>query len=606
MTALDWGVLVAYLVAIVCVGVWAGRGNTKLDDFFLAGREMRWWAVGLSVMATQISAITFVGTTGQAFNDGMRFLVVYFGLPIAMVILCLTLVPFFYEARVYTAYEYLERRFDGRTRTLTSLLFLLGRGLSVGVTLYAPALVMSVILGWSEGATILLMGGSTIAYVLYGGNRSVIWTDVVQMAIIWFGIFLCLGVALYQLPEGFALRDALALAQSSGRLHVIDLDPSPSKPYTLWSGLLGGTFLMLAYFGTDQSQVQRYLAGSSLTQSRLSLLFNAFLKIPMQFLILLTGVLVFVFYHFQPQPLLWNASAQATLEARATPGEVQELRATLEAAETWRRSAALELVAARRASRSEPATPPREYDARRDGAPDPRQWGPGLDVAEARRLAAARGRAQWQSQREPRAAASYRDAQHAVEAARARARTRVQELTGKPYNDANYVFPTYVLTYVPKGLAGLVIAVIFAAAMSTLSGEFNSLATASMIDFYRRYVRSDGGDAHDLLVSRLFTAAWGGFACLVALRAGQLGSAIEVVNRLGSLVYGPILGVFLLAVLVRRARGVAAFYGLLAGEAAVLLVSVFTSIHFLWYNVVGALCVLAVGAALSRLSPPPR
>ncbi len=554
MTPLDWGVLFAYLIGIVGVGVWAGRGNTKIDDFFLAGREMRWWAVGLSVMATQISAITFVGTTGQAFNDGMRFLVVYFGLPIAMVILCLTLVPFFYNARVYTAYEYLERRFDARTRTLTSLLFLLGRGLAVGVTLYAPSLVMSVILGWSEGATILLMGGSTIAYVLYGGNRSVIWTDVVQMGIIWFGIFLCLGVALYQLPEGFALRDALALAGSTGRLKVMDLDPSPAKPYTLWSGLIGGTFLMLAYFGTDQSQVQRYLAGSSLTQSRLSLLFNAFLKIPMQFLILLMGVLVFVFYHFHPQPLLWNASALQRLESRAAPSELTAMRATLHEAEGQRRQAALDFVAARRAS----------------AEADP---------------------------------SAYLPAQQVVDTARGRARTRIQELTGQPYNDANYIFPTYILTYVPKGLAGLVIAVIFAAAMSTLSGEFNSLATASMIDFYRRYVRADGGEAHDLFVSRLLTAAWGGLACLVALRAGQLGSAIEVVNRFGSLVYGPILGVFMLAVLVRRARGAAAFYGLIAGEVAVLLVSLFTGIHFLWYNVVGALSVLAVGAGISTRRP---
>jgi Na+/proline symporter len=559
VTTLDWGVLGAYLVAIIGVGVWAGRGNKKIDDFFLAGREMRWWAVGLSVMATQISAITFVGTTGQAYSDGMRFLVVYFGLPIAMVILCATLVPFFYRARVYTAYEYLERRFDARTRTLTSLLFLLGRGLAVGVTLYAPSLVMSVILGWSESATILLMGGSTIAYVLYGGNRSVIWTDVVQMGIIWFGIFLCLGVALTQLPSAFSLRDALALADTTGRLNVIDFDPDPRRPYTLWSGLIGGTFLALAYFGTDQSQVQRYLAGSSLTQSRLSLLFNAFLKIPMQFLILLTGVLVFVFYHFQPQPLLWNSSALARLEAQA-PQDAQRLQARLGEAEARRREAA-DRFARTRAS----------------GAPG---------EAEASR-------------------AAYLEAQRGLDQVRGEARARMETLTGKPYNDTNYIFPTYILTHVPKGLAGLVIAVIFAAAMSTLSGEFNSLATASVIDFYKRYVRPDGSDAHDLLVSRLFTAAWGGFACLVALRAGQLGSAIEVVNRFGSLVYGPILGVFLLAVLVKRAHATGAFWGLIAGEAAVLALSL-TSVGFLWFNVVGALAVLLVGTLLSRLTPAPR
>src|SRR5687768_15184644 len=320
-------------------GFWTGRGNRRIEDFFLAGRRMRWWAVGLSVMATQISAITFIGTTGQAYTDGMRFLVFYFGLPFAMIVLCLTLVPFFYRARVYTAYEYLERRFDPRTRTLTSFLFLLSRGLSVGVTLYAPSLVLSVILGWSEPATILLMGGSTILYVAYGGNKSVIWTDVVQMTIICIGIFLCFGIAVAQLPAGFGLRDALALAQTSGRLRVMDTSTSLSAPYTLWSGLIGGLFLMLSYFGCDQSQVQRYLSGSSLTQSRLSLLFNAFLKIPMQFLILLTGVLVFVFYHFQPEPLLWNSVALRRLQAEAAPAELTGLRARFEAAHAARRAA---------------------------------------------------------------------------------------------------------------------------------------------------------------------------------------------------------------------------------------------------------------------------
>src|SRR5688572_7635860 len=344
MTTLDWVVLGVYMVAIVAWGIWAGRGNKKMDDFFLAGRQMRWWAVGLSVMATQISAITFIGTTGQAYTDGMRFLVVYFGLPFAMVILCVTLVPFFYRARVFTAYEYLEKRFDSRTRTLTSLLFLFSRGMAVGVTLYAPSLVLSVILGLSEGTTIALMGGSTILYVIYGGNKSVIWTDVVQMAIIWFGIFLCFGIAIAQLPGGMGFRDALALAQANGRLRIIDTSTSLTAPYTIWSGLIGGLFLMLSYFGCEQSQVQRYLSGSSLTQSRLSLLFNAFLKIPMQFLILLTGVLVFVFYHFQPQPLLWNSVALRRLEAQAAPAEVAALRARFEAAHAARRAAAEEFL----------------------------------------------------------------------------------------------------------------------------------------------------------------------------------------------------------------------------------------------------------------------
>jgi SSS family solute:Na+ symporter len=544
---LDWTVLTVYLVAIVAFGVWAGRGNQRIDEFFLAGRRMRWWAVGLSVMATQISAITFVGTTGQAYTDGMRFLVFYFGLPFAMVTLCVTVVPFFYRARVFTAYEYLEKRFDLRTRTLTSLLFLFGRGLSVGVTLYAPSLVLSVILGWSETPTILLMGGSTIVYVIYGGNRSVIWTDVVQMAIIWFGIFLCFGVAVAQLPSSFTLRDALALAQTTGRLRVMDFSPSLTAPYTLWSGLIGGFFIMLSYFGCDQSQVQRYLAGSSLTQSRLSLLFNAFLKVPMQFLILLTGVLVFVFYHFHTPPLLWNRVEMRKLEA-APPPELAEVRV--------RYDAALE-------ARSEAAT--------------------------------AFGRGE-----RPSATERYLAANQEVDAARKQAIALVERIDGgKRYNDTNYIFPSYVMAHLPRGLAGLVIAVIFAAAMSTLSGEFNSLATATMIDFYKRFVRSGGGDAHDLLVSRILTAAWGAFACLVALQAGRFGSAIETVNRFGSYVYGPILGIFALAVLTPGATARGAFWGGLAGEAVVGWLVWRSPVHFLWYTLIGAAAVFVVGLGIS-------
>jgi len=552
VSSLDWSVLAVYLVAVVAFGVWTGRGNRRIEDFFLAGRQMRWWAVGLSVMATQISAITFIGTTGQAYTDGMRFLTFYFGLPFAMVVLCLTLVPFFYRARVYTAYEYLERRFDARTRTLTSLLFLLSRGLSVGVTLYAPSLVLSVILGWSESATILMMGGSTILYVAYGGNKSVIWTDVAQMAIIWIGIFLCFGTAVAQLPADLGLRDALALAQTTGRLRIMDTSTSLAAPYTLWSGLIGGFFLMLSYFGCDQSQVQRYLSGSSLTQSRLSLLFNAFLKVPMQFLILLTGVLVFVFYHFHPAPMLWNPVEMRKLEAKADPAELAAVRQRYAAAEAQRRT-----------------------------------------TAEA-----------WTASRSPDAEAAYHAARAEMDAARGQAVKMVERINGGArYNDTNYIFPSYILAHLPRGLAGLVIAVIFAAAMSTLSGEFNSLATATVVDFYKRFVNPAGTDAGDLLVSRLLTAFWGGFACLVALRAGQLGSAIEVVNRFGSYFYGSILGVFLLAVLTPRAAARGAFYGLMIGMAAVFAVSRYTPVHFLWYNVVGAATVFVAGLVITAASP---
>jgi Na+/proline symporter len=554
----DWAVLGFYLVAIVGFGVYMGRGNRQVDDFFLAGRQMPWWAVGLSVMATQVSAITFVGTTGQAFSKGMSFLVVYFGLPFAMVILCVTLVPFFYRAGVYTAYQYLEKRFDGRTRTLTSLLFLISRGLSVGVTLYAPSLVLSVVLGWSEPATILLMGSTTIAYVVYGGNKSVIWTDVVQMILIWVGVFVCVGVAIAQLPAAFGLRDALALAQTAGRLEIVDTSLDPTKPYTLWSGLIGGCFLALAYFGTDQSQVQRYLSGRSLRESRLSLLFNAFLKIPMQFLILLTGVLVFVFYHFHAQPLLWNVSDQKALREQAPAGALAPIESRFVAAESRRRAAAEAFALERRSG--------------------------------SRGSEAARG--------------EYRAAEAAVEAAREEAHTLIKTIRKEArYDDTNYVFPTYVLSSLRGGLAGLILAVIFAAAMSTLSGELSALATASMVDFYQRLGTGPRNEKHDLLVSRALTGVWGVFAGVVALQAGRLGSAIEVVNKFGSYFYGSILGVFGLAILAPRADGRGAFWGLLTGIVTVAVVAQTTSLAFLWYNPLGALTVFAAGHLFSRPRP---
>ncbi len=555
----DWAVLVGYVLAIVAFGVWVGRRTRDVSDFFLAGRRMRWWAAGLSVMATQLSAITFVGTTGQAYTKGMDFVAFYFGLPFAMVVLSLTLVPFFYRARVYTAYQYLERRFDSRTRTLTSVLFLASRGLSMGVTLYAPSLVLSVILGWGETTTIVLMGGATVLYVASGGNRSVIWTDVVQMALIWFGIFTCVAVAVGQLPSDVSLRDSLALAQASGRLQTVELSLDPSRPYTLWSGLVGGMFLAMAYFGCDQSQVQRYLSGRSLTESRLSLLFNAFLKIPMQFLILLTGVLVFVFFHFHPSPLLWNRAELARLEQKADPSELAQVRLAVETAHHERRVAA------------------EAFSVARHG---------GTDAAAAR--------------------LAYVGAQHRLEAAEAAARTLAGRVEGKTVNDVNYIFPSYIVSQLRGGLAGLVIAVIFAAAMTALGGELNSLATATTVDVYKRFVRPDGSPAHDLLASRVFTVFWGLFAGVIAAHAGQYGSAIEVVNRFGSYFYGSILGVFGLAVLTPRASARGAFYGLFAGMLAVFLVSRTTNVAFLWYNVVGATTVFVVGLLITRFASGPQ
>jgi Na+/proline symporter len=366
-------------------------------------------------------------------------------------------------------------------------------------------------------------------------------------------------VAISRLPEGFALRDALALAQATGRLETVDLSFDLTRPYTVWSGLIAGMFLAMGYFGCDQSQVQRYLSGRSLTESRLSLLFNAFLKVPMQFLILLTGVLVFVFFHFHAPPLLWNRAELARVERAAPAEELTRVRDEFEAAHHERKQAAEAFASARHAGG--------DVDRARDG---------------------------------------YLEAGRRVEAAEVEARRLAETVTGEPYNDTNYIFPSYIVSQLAGGLAGLVIAVIFAAAMSSLSGEFNSLATATLVDFYRRFAKTSASDRHYLAVSRLFTAGWGAFACFVALETGRLGSAIEVVNKFGSYFYGSILGVFGLAVLTPRATARGAFYGLLAGMTAVFLVSQFTSIAFLWYNVVGAVTVFVVGLLITAVAPGDR
>jgi Na+/proline symporter len=386
-----------------------------------------------------------------------------------------------------------------------------------------------------------------VAYVSYGGNRSVIWTDVVQMLVIWVGIFACVGVAIRSLPPEVSLRDALAIGQAAGRLRTLDPSLSLTQPYTLFEGLLAGTFLALSYFGCDQSQVQRYLSGRSLRESRLSLLFNAALKIPMQFLILLTGVLVFVFYHFHPAPMLWNPAALEGVREKVGPVAFERLQTDFGAAEEERRRAALALT------RASPA-----------------------DAAQTE--------------------AVYRDADRRLAGERAQV-VRHAQAAGGSYNDTNYIFLTYVLHHLPGGLKGLIIAVIIAAAMSTLSGELGALASATMIDFYKRFAASP--TRGEMLVSRLFTALWGLLACGAAARAGQLGSAIEVVNRFGSFFYGSILGVFALGVLTDRARPSGAVVGLVAGMAAVALTWWFTSVHFLWYNVIGALTVFVVGWLVS-------
>jgi len=548
MRPLDWLVVVAYIAWIVIDGLRRSRATNKVDGYLLASRSLPWWAVGLSVMATQLSAVTIVSTTGLGYLTGLRFVQFYFGLPLAMIILSLTVVPFFTRARVYTAYEYLERRFDAKTRSLASFIFLIGRAASLGVTLAAPSVIMSAILGWTLPMTVLVISVPMIIYTTIGGVQAVAWTDVKQMFVVVFGMLAAVVVLLSGILQHVSFLEALRLAGATDRLHAIDFTVNLSDRYTLWSGLIGGLFLMLGYFGCDQSQVQRYLTAKSVDEARQGLMISAYVKIPLQLLILGTGVLVFVFYLFQTPPMLFNRVYDSRVETSAYAADYASLQ--------------------------------RQFDQ---------------EIA-ARREAAGRGDR-----------AGFLASEARTKQVRAKAVALVKEASGDPgYNDANYVFPTFITTEMPVGLVGLMIAAIFVAAMSASGGELNSLATATIIDFYRRYLVTSASDEHYVRVSKLATVFWGLFACIVAMRAAGQGSLIEVVNRYGSFVYGSLLGVFILAILTRRATARGAFVGLLAGISAVLTVAVALPwIEFLWHNVIGAVVVVVVGLAVSYTQPAP-
>jgi SSS family transporter len=548
---INWVVVGVYLFYLVFDGLRRTRGTSNLEGYFLAGRSLPWWAVGLSVMATQLSAVTLIGTTGQGATDGLKFVQFYFGLPIAMVILGVTLVPFLHGAKVYTAYEYLERRFDAKTRSLTSLLFLLSRGMSCSTILAAPAVVLSAIFGWNLAWCVALIGIPTITYTVFGGVRAVAWADVKQMVIVVAALTSIVIVLVVRMP--IPVDDAFRIAGAAGRLQVFDFSFDLTKTYTFWSGIIGGTFLMLSYFGTDQSQVQRYLAAKSVDEARSSLLMSAYWKIPLQALVLLVGVLVFLFFLFEPAPMLYNPSQAAQLRA-VDSATYQSLEARYNIAIGQR------TFAARAASTAQHAGD--EIGAR-----------VALDM--------------------------FKQTEKHVNEVRTEALAAVTKATGLPSRDVNYIIPRFVIGYLPLGLAGLFLAAVLGAAMSAISAELSSLSTATVIDFYRRWYRPEATDDHFLFVSRIATAGWGVFACIVASYAATLGSLIEVVNRFGSFFYGSILGVFLLA-MIPRSRALGAFVGLLTGMVAVGSVSFGApSVSFLWHNVIGAVTVLIVGSALS-------
>lgn len=554
MKFLDWAIVAAYLIYVIWDGIRMTKHSGNVEGYFLANRNLPWWAVGLSVMATQLSAITLIGTTGQAYSDGMRFIQFYYGLPLAMVILCVTAVPFFYRARVFTAYEYLEKRFDAKTRTLTSFFFLLSRGLGVGVIIAAPSVILSIVLGWNEITTIFVIGLSTTIYTMIGGVQAVTWTDVKQMAIIFAGLGAVLFIVMGSFPAGVSVSDGLHLAGATGKLTTIDTSFDLREKYTIWSGLIGGLFLFLSYFGCDQSQVQRFLTAKSVSEGRTSILMSAFLKIPMQFMILLIGVMVFVFYQFAVPPMIFN-EVEAKKAAAANSAQYQTLENEYREVHQTRERAALALVAADRQTDEAATTAARQ---------------------------------------------TYLEANDRFDESRKKATEFIKTTNGnKSFNDVNYVFPSFVVQNMPMGVIGLIIAAIFAASMSSVAAELNSLATATTIDFYRRHFKKDATDKQYVFFGRVATAFWGVFACIVAVYATNLGSLIEVVNKFGSFFYGSLLGVFVLAFVVKRARARGAFFGILFGIASVWIASIYTDIEFLWFNVIGCLVTVLAGYLIS-------
>ena len=562
MSIYDWLVLLGTLGAIVTYGLWKTRGKQDMAAYLRGGYRDRWHTIGLSVMATQASAITFLSTPGQAYQDGMRFIQFYFGLPLAMIAISILFVPRYFQLHVYTAYEFLEGRFDLKTRQLTALLFLLQRGLSASITIYAPAIILSSVLGWPLRFTCLAMGCVVILYTVSGGTRAVSQTQKQQMLVMLGGMVVAFVVIVRRLPAELSFGHAIHMAGTLGRLHIIDVSVNPDARYTLWSGLLGGFFLAMAYFGTDQSQVQRYLAARSITESRLGLLFNGLLKIPMQFLILFVGVMVFVFYHFNQPPLLFN---QSELARARTGGSAARIHALEEAhrlafeherTELWRLDRALD-----------------QHD----------------DAAIAETEAGVR-------KAEAASVAIREQAKQVIASALPKANTK----------DADYVFLGFVTRNLPRGVVGLLLAVILCAAMSAVAGELSALASTTLIDIYKRSVCKGASDAHYVRAARLFTVGWGVLAVSFATFASLLDNLIQAVNILGSLFYGTVLGIFLVAFFLPRVRGTAVFIAALISELLVIAVFMRTSVSFLWYNLIGCGAVLVLASVLARAWRPVR
>ena len=561
MRTLDWLVLFLTLLFISIYGVYKTRGKQSLETY-LKGNTANWWTIGLSIMATQASAITFLSTPGQAYEDGMRFIQFYFGLPLAMIIISIAFVPIYYKLKVYTAYEYLESRFDLKTRTLTALLFIVQRGLAAGITIYAPAIILSTLLGWNLTLTNIFIGVLVILYTVSGGTEAVSITQKQQMAVMMGGMVLA-GIMVIQLLP-ISMPEALRVAGKMDKLNVVNFDFNWEDRYSIWSGMTAAVFLFLSYFGTDQSQVQRYLSGQTLAQSRMGLLMNGFLKIPMQFLILFIGVLVFVFYQFITPPIHFNQVQTESLRKSSHASELARLEGAFQA----------------------------NFDSSK--------------VIYSQLLSA------MEQEKEEATVAGLTGTLKSLKAGQQEIRTEVKSLllTHDPEaetRDTDYVFMRFVMDYLPTGVVGLLFAAIFAAAMSSSSSELNALGTTTTVDLYKRSIRKEASDSHYVRSSKLFTAFWGFGAILFATYASLFENLIQAVNLLGSLFYGTILGIFIVGFFVKWIKGRAVFLAAILSEALILVVHFFNgqglfglewNIGFLWYNAIGCLAVVLFGLIL--------
>ncbi len=542
MELLDWIVLSATLSFIVIFGAYKTRKNTNVEDYIKGGNDTKWWTIGLSVMATQASAITFLSTPGQAFHSGMGFVQFYFGLPIAMVIICLVFIPIYHRLKVYTAYEYLEGRFDLKTRTLAAILFLVQRGLSAGITIFAPAIILSAVLGWNLISLNIIIGFLVIIYTVSGGTKAVNVTQKQQMVIIFFGMLVAFYMIVDKLPEDISFSKALDIAGASGKMKVLDFSFDLSNRYTVWTGFLGGTFLMLSYFGTDQSQVQRYLSGKSVRESQLGLLFNGLLKVPMQFFILLVGVMVFVFYQFNPAPLNFNPKANEVVLNSEYAAEYKGLEDQYRQIENDKKALVLNGV--------------KERDK------------PQIKALELKSVGI-----------------------------KEKAKTIIKKAdTSIEINDKDYVFIHFILNNLPRGLIGLLLAVILSAAMSSTASELNALASTTVIDLYKRNVKEEKSEGHYVKMSKWFTLGWGILAILVACVANLFDNLIQLVNIIGSIFYGNVLGIFLLAFFIKFVKGNAVFIAALITQVIIIGVFLLDWLPYLWLNLLG--CALVMGIAI--------